>query len=88
LTVKEIGESGAGQFTFGQDYAKAGITLQNNSPEEILAVVVEQLEGRGTEPQPEFWQHFPLNGVSTYNGERLHGEVKMRIGREFLKGYA
>ena len=87
MTLAEIFGSGAGQFTAAQQFAAAGITLQDNSPEEIRAAVVEQLEGVGSEPQPEFWDAFPLQAISPYNGEPLHGQPRMRIGREFLKGY-
>ena len=87
MSVKEICASGAGQFTYSQQYAAHGITLEDNSPEEIYWAVMEQLEGRDTAPQPAFWDAFPLQAISPYNGVRLHGEAKMRIGREFLKGY-
>jgi hypothetical protein len=36
--------------------------------------------------QAEFWDAFP-RGVSEYNKAPLHGEIRMRIGQEFLRQY-
>ncbi len=36
--------------------------------------------------QDAFWDAFP-RGNSEFNKRPLHGEIRMRIGAEFLKGY-
>jgi len=50
--------------------------------------VFEMAEGVGKDPQEKFWKSYPLKSVSPYNQKPLHGEVRVRVGREFLKGYA
>ena len=92
MTPTEIWESGAGQFMRAEQYVEAGITLVDNTPEELKAVAEEmadRIEGRLTsdESQIDFWRDFP-NSISPYTQTKLHGEIRMRIGREFLKGYA
>jgi putative glycosyltransferase (TIGR04372 family) len=93
MTFAEIIESGAGQFFRADQFAEAGITLVDNTPEEIRDVAVEMawnlLHGANQDelfPQDEFWKAFPRS-ISPYNGKPIHGEIRMRIGREFLKGY-
>jgi hypothetical protein len=36
--------------------------------------------------QAAFWAEFPRH-ISEYNQQPLHGQARMRIGAEFLKGY-
>ena len=100
MSVAEIVASGAGQFMRAEEFAQAGITLVDNTAEEIAAVASEmadQMDGwfirsgfRGLEsgltPEEQFWKSFP-RAISPYNKQPLHGEIKMRIGAEFLKGY-
>lgn len=86
MTFKEIIDSGAGQFMRAEEFEKAGITLVDNTPEEIKAVVEEMAFRRSQSDQSEFWSQFPKS-ESPYNQKPLHGEIRMRIGAEFLKGY-
>ncbi len=44
MTPKEIFESGAGQFMRADQFEEAGITLVDNTPEEIKAVVLEMAQ--------------------------------------------
>lgn len=94
MTFREIFESGAGLFLDSQQFENMGIELIENSPEEIAAVVLEmESRLRGTwcttdqdeELQKRFWDIFPKNGVSPYNSQPLHGEIRSRIGTEFLR---
>ena len=91
MTLEEIFQCGAGQFTDGNNFTKLGITLEDNTAQEIWEAVSEMAENYPNVPwkalQPEFWSKFPINSLSPYNGLRLHGNPKMRIGREFMKGY-
>ena len=83
MTLAEIYASGAGKFMRADEFEEAGITLVDNTPAEITAVVREMVEP-GSETQEEFWKAFPRSS----DGAPLHGDILMRIGREFLKGYA
>lgn len=102
MTLEEIWQSGIGQAMKTADFGAAGITLQDNTPEEIRDVAMEmcdRLEGYywndiplhqaylgSAGKQEAFWRTFPRS-ISPYNGKPIHGEIRMRIGREFLKGY-
>lgn len=86
MTLSEIYESGAGQFMRTDEYKEAGITLVDNTPGEIKAVVMEMADGMSSSDQSDFWKKFPRS-VSQYTNQPLHGEIRLRIGREFLKGY-
>ena len=100
MTLEEIWESKCGQFMSSADFRAAGITLEENTPEEITSVAMEMcgvLEGKtmylngnrlipSEMQQIEFWTSFPRS-ISPYNDKPLHGAIKMRIGREFLKEY-
>lgn len=99
MTFKEIIESGAGRFMRAEHFEQLGIKLIPNTPKEILALVKE-MEARisnrracnkkfGPErfvEQQKFWKDFPRH-ISEYNNMPLHGQARMRIGSEFLKGY-
>ena len=98
MSPEEIYES-AGLFERTEQYKEAGITLVDNTAEEIRQVAEEMadlvefkerfsttLEGTNP-PQEDFWRTFPRS-VSPYNNRPLHGEIRMRIGREFLRGYS
>lgn len=87
MTPAEIWASGAGQFMRAEEYAEAGITLVDNTPEELKAVAIEIADGLHTSDQSTFWRDFPRS-ISPYTRTPLHGEIQMRIGSEFLKGYA
>ena len=86
MTLAEIYESKAGHFMAADEFEEAGITLVDNTPEEITAAAMEMAYGLSTEDQSAFWRDFP-RGSSAFNERPLHGEIRMRIGREFLKGY-
>ena len=86
MSFKEIVESGAGQFMRAEQFEKAGITLQDDSPEEIRDVVLEMAQGMSTEPQDWFWKDFPRS-ISPYNQKPLQGEIRVRAGAKFLEQY-
>ena len=96
MTVEEIAKSDAGHFMRAEEFEIAGIKLADNTPEEIRDAVLEMEENRlylrgnllvpGEVRQTAFWARFPRS-LSKYNQRPLHGEIRMRIGAEFLKGY-
>lgn len=88
MHFREILESGAGRFLLSQQFEKRGIELIENTPEEILALALEmdsRLKGRWQTTEEDetlqrcFWALFPKS--------ELHGEIKSRIGAEFLRQY-
>ena len=94
MTVEEIAKSDAGHFMRAEEFEIAGIALVDNTPEEIKAVALEMADRVGNwmledhiwGGQQKFWDAFPRS-LSKYNQRPLHGEIRMRIGAEFLKGY-
>ncbi|MDB4552343.1 TIGR04372 family glycosyltransferase [bacterium] len=88
MTVKEIHESGAGIFTDTRMFEQAGIKLVDNSPDEILSLAYNMCnfaEGNFYSDDKEFWKSFPR---SMANGARLHGEITIRVGHDFIRDYA
>lgn len=86
LTFSEIFNSGIGEFYRNEDYEKAGIEVLENTPEEITAVAIEmderikgiwQPNREDEELQYRFW--------SVLGSTKLHGEIRARIGAEFLR---
>ena len=99
MTPAEIYASGAGHFLTANEFADAGITLVDNTPEEITAVALEMADYLPStyetffygsednyESQSSFWDKFP-RGVDAARNRPLHGKINMRIGAEFLRGY-
>ena len=80
MTFDEIIASGAGQFLHKDNFKEAGISLKNNTPEEITELVLEMLEE--PEDQTDFWNEFP-KAISPYNGKPLHGKMLARLGNGF-----
>lgn len=94
MTFREIFESGADFFNSSKQFQENGIELVENTPEEIAAAVLEmeaRLSGKwettreNEELQKRFWEIFPTSAVHPDNGRPLHGEIRSRIGAEFLK---
>lgn len=86
MTPKEIRESGAGLFMRADQYKDAGITLEENSPQEIFDLAKEMcafMDGKECwdDDQGAFWHEFMEGGAG------LHGAIKIRVGSVFLRGY-
>jgi hypothetical protein len=82
MTLEEMEKSGAGKFMRADEFENAGITLMDNTPQEIVDVVREMadmIEGRSHPKEQGFWDAFPKS--------ELHGEIHILIGSKFLKGY-
>ena len=90
LSVQEIVEAEVGQAMRSDEFERAEIKLIDNTPREIRELVEEMadmMEGRfRPDAQEAFWSAFPRSNDSTY-GYPLHGEIRMRIGSKFLRGY-
>jgi putative glycosyltransferase (TIGR04372 family) len=94
LTLAEIFAYGVG-FSMGtSDYTSKGVELIENTPEEILDVVVEmadrmngtwQTRDEDEAMQKRFWAIFPTDAVEVTNGQPLHGEIRARFGAKFLR---
>ena len=89
LSLNEIKEKGLSYSLSSDDFAKKGVKLIENSPEEINEVTQEMCKRLGSnfwdnypeteELQKKFWQHFPYK-------KEFHGNViKAKVGSEFLK---
>lgn len=94
LTLEEIFAQGVGLCLCTSDYESRGIQLIENTPEEIRDVVIEMVDRlNGTWQareddevlQKKFWEIFPTNAVDARWGRPLHGEIRSRIGAEFLR---
>lgn len=94
LTLGEIFSQGVGLCLRTSDYESRGIQLIENTPEEIRDVVIEMVDRlNGTWQaheddealQKKFWEIFPSNAVDARWGRPLHGEIRSRIGAEFLR---
>ncbi|MBI5050403.1 MAG: TIGR04372 family glycosyltransferase [Nitrospirae bacterium] len=86
MTFREIIESGVGRYLRTEDYEKQGIELIENSPEEILDVILEmdeRLKGNwetadeDEELQKRFWTLFKPSD--------LNKVIRARIGTKFLR---
>ena len=90
LGVREICSSGLGLATFSQLFEQQRVKLVNNSAQEIYECAMEcairtETGDWGGETQDAFWDNFPTSMV---NGSSVNGVKRIRIGAEFLKGYA
>jgi len=90
MSLQEIWDSKCGQFMSSDQFKEAGISLVDNTQDEIARAAVEMVaivEGWAElKDQSWFWKQFPRS-ISTYNSRPLHGEIRMRIGEKFLEGY-
>ena len=97
MTFSEIYNSGAGIFYEAQKFEQAGITLIENTPEEIADLAIEmeerlkgawQLHEDDEELQQRFWEIFPTKAVKAVGpnkGRPLHGNIRARVGAHFLR---
>ena len=86
MTFREIFESGAGKYSYAQEYERHGIELVENTPEEINVLAMEmddrlngtwQTTDEDETLQKQFWNIFPKS--------EFRGEIRARIGTEFLR---
>ena len=96
MKFREIYNSGAGCYHKGEQFEQLGIEVIENNSEEITHLVIEmdeRIKGtwKSTEEdealQKRFWDSFPKNRV-VKNGEKIHGQIRTRIGTMFLRNNA
>jgi len=86
MTFHEILHSDVGRFKVTEWYEERGIEVQENTPEEIIALVLEmddRLKGiwRTTQEDEELQRRF----WSLFRPSELHGVFLSRIGAQFLR---
>lgn len=90
MSIEQIRDSGAGRFMRADQFERAGIVLVDNTPSELVDVVSEMadmVEGKFVpDEQKEFWDAFPRY-TELLTGQPLHGEIRLRIGSDFLQEY-
>jgi len=93
MTLSEIVNSGAHVALSTSEYYEKGISLRENTPEEIRDLVLEmadRIDGTWSvqqadeELQARFWQLFPSDAKSG-NGVPLHGDIRAKFGAVFLR---
>ena len=86
LTIREIIKIGAGKFSESKLFEENDIILVNNTPQEIVDVVMEmdaRLQGEWIPSfedeslQDKFWSLIPKS--------EYHGKIVARIGAKFLR---
>lgn len=92
IPLSKIMHTGAGFFLTTVQYEDLGISLLENSPEEIRDVVIEmeeKLNGSWVVNdeyeviQSKFWEVFK-NNLNEQAGASLHGKICARVGSRFL----
>jgi len=92
LTLSQIVSGGSAFYLHTKNYEDSGIKLIENTPEEILDVVIEMLERlNGTwiphidddTLQKKFWDIFPSEAV--HYEYPLHGKILGRYGAQLLR---
>ena len=94
LSIREIFFHGVGFSGYSSEFEDKGVNLIENTPLEILEVVMEmekrlnenwQIEPEDKELQDSFWDIFPADYVNPYNDMPYHGEIRARFGAAFLR---
>jgi len=94
LTAGEIFLRDIGFCSNSLEYKSKGISLIENTPEEIRDVAIEMAErlvGTWQEHpddeamQQRFWEIFPTDAVDPLNGRLLHGKIRTRFSAAFLR---
>lgn len=86
LNFREILETGAGQYLDGNQYAKDGIEIVQNTDEEIADVCLEMDDRlRGTWRSTEIEEAMQKRFWALFKSSPLHGQFLARIGATFLR---
>ena len=94
LCLSEIFSRGIGFCLSALDFESKGVTLIENTPEEIRDVVIEMVErlagnwhSSPTEEalQQRFWEIFPTKAVDAATRKPLYGEFYSRFGANYLQ---
>ena len=94
LSLREVVGSGTAFCLSTQCYADHGVTLVENTPEEIedlLMEMVSRLNGtwralpEDDALQARFWELYPLDATDATTARPIHGTVLARYGAQFLR---
>ena len=94
LSLSDIFSHDVGFSLNSSEYKNKGVTLVENTPEDIRELVIEmfeRLEGawqstkEDRDLQDRFWELFKLKAIEEYEGSPLHGECYSRIGSSYLR---
>jgi len=94
LTLREIISRGLHLCYHADDYKSQGVTLIENTSDEIRDVAIEMFERLDGTWKPQkndealqkrFWEIFTKDGAPAFLGRSLHGEVRARFGAVFLR---
>lgn len=86
MTFGEILDSGAGKFIKSEQYARIGIEPIENTPQEIAAISLEMDERlKGTWQTTEEDEELQRRFWSLFRSSELHGAIRPRIGKDFLR---
>jgi putative glycosyltransferase (TIGR04372 family) len=94
LSLQDIFNFGLGYCMKTSDYENQNVELIDNTPAEILDVVVEMVErltlawqGRADDEilQQRFLEIYPSDSVDAVAGKPLHGEIRARVGSTYLQ---
>jgi len=85
LTFKEIMNSGVGYFLEDILYKQHGLEVVNNTPEEVVDVMVEKDERmRGSWKTNDEYEELQRRFWALYTPDRLNQVFKARVGSKFL----
>jgi len=94
LPFVEIFTRQAGRCVSSECFQSKGISLRDNSPDEIMEAAMEmvgRLEGTFLESdddkflESEFWRVFPKDAVDDHVGMPLHGQIRARVSITYLR---
>ena len=86
LTFPEIMSSGIGRLQGSDNYQELGITLIENTPEEISVVALEMDDRlNGTWNETEEDDHLQRRFWELYASSEQHNQIVSRIGADFLR---
>ncbi len=86
MTFREIMELGVGRFVYAQQYEKMGISIIENSPEEIVGLAIEAEERlRGVFKTNEEDEELQRRFWACFKPSELNQIIRARIGADFLR---
>lgn len=88
MSFRDIIKSGAGLFQFAHQFVDKGITLIENTPDEIREVTIEMEERlKGIWVTTEEDEDLQRRFWSLFESSKVHGKIYSRIGAAFLRKY-
>ncbi|WCL51218.1 TIGR04372 family glycosyltransferase [Leptospira sp. GIMC2001] len=94
ISLKNLFENEIAYFMYSQQFEDLGIRVIENTPEEILSVVIEflkrkegslEIDEKDELLQEKFWGIFNQYVKNKFPSGNIHGENKARFGMDFLR---